>query len=61
MVTQTDTATLQESQVEELSNVLARAFFDDPLTMYIMPDDEKRKNHTTVVLQEGRADLAPLR
>jgi hypothetical protein len=35
---------LAESQFDEVSNVLARAFFDDPLTMYIMPDAEKRKN-----------------
>lgn len=34
---------LQTSQIEEVSHVLARAFFDDPLTMWVMPDDERRK------------------
>jgi ribosomal protein S18 acetylase RimI-like enzyme len=43
MSTQPDTAMLQQSQIEEVSRVLARAFFDDPMTMYIVPDDEKRR------------------
>lgn len=43
MVTQTDTATLEKSQIDELSHVLARAFFDDPMIEYIVPDEEKRK------------------
>jgi len=34
---------LQTAQIEEASQVLARAFFDDPLTMYMMPDDNKRR------------------
>jgi len=43
MAIQTDTATLEESQIDEVSHVLTRAFFDDPMVMYIMPDEEKRK------------------
>jgi len=43
MATQTDTTMLQTSQIDELSGVLARAFFDDPMTMYIMPDENKRR------------------
>ncbi len=44
MVTQADTAQLIPSQNAEVSDVLTRAFFDDPMTMYIIPDDEKRRN-----------------
>jgi ribosomal protein S18 acetylase RimI-like enzyme len=40
---QTDVPNLKASQVDEVSNVLARAFFDDPMTMYIMPDENKRR------------------
>jgi ribosomal protein S18 acetylase RimI-like enzyme len=42
-VTQTDTAKLQGTQIEEVSHVLARAFFDDPLIEYIEPDEDKRR------------------
>lgn len=38
-----DVPTLKASQVDEVSNVLARAFFDDPMIMYIVPDEEKRR------------------
>jgi ribosomal protein S18 acetylase RimI-like enzyme len=37
------TAALQPSQIGELSHVLSRAFWDDPLTLYFMPDEDKRK------------------
>ncbi len=36
---------LQAAQVDEASHVLARAFFDDPMVMYVIPDDEKRRRH----------------
>ena len=45
MSTQNDTTMLTESQLDEVSNVLARAFFDDPMTVYIVPDEEKRRRH----------------
>lgn len=44
MVAQSDTATLQASQIDELSHVLARAFWDDPLIEYIEPNEERRRN-----------------
>jgi GNAT superfamily N-acetyltransferase len=34
---------LHDAQLDEASQVLARAFFDDPLMTYIMPDDAQRK------------------
>ena len=45
MSTQNDTTMLAESQLDEVSNVLARAFFDDPMTVYMVPDEEKRHRH----------------
>jgi GNAT superfamily N-acetyltransferase len=35
---------LQDVQLAEASQVLARAFFDDPMMTYLMPDDDHRKN-----------------
>lgn len=31
--------------VAELSHVLGRAFYDDPVSMWIMPDDKSRETH----------------
>ena len=42
MTTQTEVARLAPTQVDEATAVLTRAFFDDPLTVYIVPDEEKR-------------------
>jgi GNAT superfamily N-acetyltransferase len=42
MIQTTDPVRMQETQIREVSAVLARAFFDDPMTRYILPDDERR-------------------
>jgi GNAT superfamily N-acetyltransferase len=34
---------LQKAQLAQAGEVLARAFFDDPMTMYILPDDQQRR------------------
>ncbi|MGH2600595.1 MAG: hypothetical protein ACRDJ9_14580, partial [Dehalococcoidia bacterium] len=33
---------LQESQLTEAEAVLARAFFDDPVSVHVLPDEEHR-------------------
>ncbi|MEX1252908.1 MAG: GNAT family N-acetyltransferase [Dehalococcoidia bacterium] len=43
MATQTQIVPLQESQQKIAGEVLARAFFDDPLSEYLLPDEEKRR------------------
>jgi GNAT superfamily N-acetyltransferase len=43
MTMETRALRLQEAQVGEASEALARAFFDDPMTVYMMPDDNQRK------------------
>lgn len=47
MTTQANIARLAPSQVEAATAVLTRAFFDDPLTVYIVPDEEKRISFLT--------------
>lgn len=42
MTTETATARLTPAQVATGAEVLARAFWDDPMTVYIMPDERKR-------------------
>lgn len=42
MTTEIATAPLAREQVAAGSQVLARAFWDDPMTVYIMPDEQKR-------------------
>jgi len=42
---QSNVPSLQASQIDEVSHVLARAFFDDPMVMFITPDGEKRQRH----------------
>lgn len=42
MATQTETIRLAKTQIKEAGQVLGRAFFDDPLTVYVEPDDAKR-------------------
>lgn len=42
MATQIGPVQLQEPRIPDLGDVLARAFFDDPLTIYLLPDDEHR-------------------
>ena len=36
---------IQPDQLEEASQMLARAFFDDPIVEYIMPDPARRERH----------------
>lgn len=36
-------ARLREEQIDAASAVLARAFFDDPMTVYVEPDDARRR------------------
>lgn len=41
-MTTPDATHLHESQLNEAGQVLSRAFFDDPLMTYILPDEESR-------------------
>jgi ribosomal protein S18 acetylase RimI-like enzyme len=41
--TQTDVVPFATPQRDQLSEALARAFFDDPLTMWVVPGDNKRR------------------
>ena len=43
MTMETRTLRLQDSQLAEAGQVLGRAFFDDPMMMYIMPEDGQRQ------------------
>jgi ribosomal protein S18 acetylase RimI-like enzyme len=43
MTTATQTTRMTDSQIAESGAVLARAFHDDPLTNYWIPEDEKRR------------------
>jgi GNAT superfamily N-acetyltransferase len=43
MTTAIHTARLAEGQIDSAGQVLGRAFFDDPLTSYWIPDAEQRK------------------
>lgn len=36
---------LDAAQIDEASRVLARAFFDDPMVMHVVPDAENRRRH----------------
>ena len=44
---------LQDAQLAEASQVLARAFFDDPMMVYIMPDDAQRQDVLPAFMQAG--------
>ncbi len=35
----------RKSDVRELGQTLGRAFYDDPVAMWILPDDDKRRRH----------------
>ncbi|MHA7653568.1 GNAT family N-acetyltransferase [Mycobacterium sp. ML4] len=35
----------RKADIAELSRTLGRAFFDDPVTMWILPDDSARRKH----------------
>ncbi len=42
---------LKESQVKPAAEVLARAFYDDPSFVYIIPDDPERKDRLVYLFQ----------
>lgn len=43
MVSTENTVLLQQQQLDEAGEMLGRAFYDDPLMVYVLPDDEKRR------------------
>ncbi len=43
MADQPNVPNLQAAQHDEAAQMLARAFFDDPMVMYVVPDDDKRR------------------
>jgi GNAT superfamily N-acetyltransferase len=43
MPDQPNVPNLQPAQLDDAVQMLARAFFDDPMVMYVMPDEEKRR------------------
>ena len=42
MTTAVQTTKMTGDQIDESGRVLARAFFDDPLMMYFIPDERRR-------------------
>jgi GNAT superfamily N-acetyltransferase len=50
---------LQDAQLADASQVLARAFFDDPMMTYIMPDDAQRKGILPLFMQAGTRICLP--
>ncbi len=54
MTTNTPNAThLKESELDEAGEALGRAFFDDPLMTYILPDEETRSKKLTWFMRTG--------
>jgi GNAT superfamily N-acetyltransferase len=47
------TLRLQESQLAESSQVLARAFLDDPMMVYLMPEERQRLDVLPEFMQAG--------
>ena len=47
MTAQTEVTQLVAPQIEEAGEVLGRAFFDDPATIYVLPDEAKRADPLT--------------
>jgi len=45
MSEQVNVPNLEAAQIDEAGHMLARAFFDDPMVMYVIPDPEKRRRH----------------
>jgi ribosomal protein S18 acetylase RimI-like enzyme len=43
MPDQQNVPNLQTAQLDEAVQMLARAFFDDPMIMYVVPDEDKRR------------------
>lgn len=59
MTMETRTLRLQDAQLAESSQVLARAFFDDPMTMYVLPDDDQRRDVLPAFMQAGSRICLP--
>src|SRR5262245_56359164 len=59
MTMETRALRLQDAQVGEVSEALARAFFDDPMTVYMMPDDNQRKEILPSFMQAGTRICLP--
>jgi GNAT superfamily N-acetyltransferase len=53
MKTVIETVRLQDSSVNTVAEVLARAFFDDPSTIYVEPDDSRRAQVLPVFYEVG--------
>jgi GNAT superfamily N-acetyltransferase len=53
MTMETRTLRLQDAQLAEAGHVLGRAFFDDPMMTYIMPEDGQRQEILPLFLEAG--------
>lgn len=53
MTMETRTARLHDGQIAESGEVLARAFFDDPMMLYILPEDRQRLDILPSFMQAG--------
>ena len=53
MTLMAETIRLGESQLDEASAVLARAFFDDPLFVWMEPDDQRRAGFLPWIMRVG--------
>lgn len=53
MTMETRALRLQQPQLAESAEVLARAFFDDPMTMYMLPDESQRRAILPSFMQAG--------
>jgi GNAT superfamily N-acetyltransferase len=50
---------LQDAQIAEASDALARAFLDDPMTVYMMPDERQRREILPSFMQAGTRICLP--
>ncbi len=53
MTMETRVLRLQDVQLAEAGQVLGRAFFDDPMMVYVMPDDDQRRDILPAFMQAG--------
>jgi GNAT superfamily N-acetyltransferase len=59
MTMQVKAMRLQDGQVTEAAEALARAFFDDPMTVYMMPDEAQRRDILPSFMQAGSRICLP--
>jgi GNAT superfamily N-acetyltransferase len=67
MTMQTRAVRFDRAQLDEASQVLARAFFDDPMMVYILPDEKQRASilppfmraGATIALNHGEVYTTP--